>query len=521
MRDLFPKMFACIVTVILLGLSSPSAEASLRTNTFIITAESGKLLGQKTVDGMGALSKSEPFSLNSHVSGSTLEPIPETTVAVVMEPIVDATPESSAAPTPESSTAPTPESSAAPTPESSAAPTPEINLSAKAVITAVGDIILHASVIRGGLQNDESYSYDYIFDDVSAIFEQSDYSIANFEGTLNGPPYSGYPMFAAPDAIATALKNAGLDMVTTANNHAFDRKLPGLIRTPRIFQQAGIDVVGTRSDANDPSFIVKDVNGIRIGITAYTWETIGSDKIRALNGINLPPEADALVDSFNPNVQTRFEQDMNAMDARIQAMKDAKAECIVFLMHWGDEYKTVSSPSQRVLAQYLADKGVDVIIGHHPHVLQEISVLSSITGKNTLVYYSLGNFLANMSFSTHGTSGNAEDAVIARIEIERDRTGKINVTKGEYLDTYVWKNIAGGKTVHSIVPVRLAIRLPDQFGTGRQTSLLTSSILRIEKIMGKSNGVWNGILIREWTGVSSGNPDVNLSHLQDNPFEIR
>ena len=206
-----------------------------------------------------------------------------------------------------------------------------------------------------------------------------------------------------------------------------------------------------------------------------------------------------MIDSFNPYRPERLKQDMAAMKIRIQAMRDADAECIVFLMHWGDEYKTVSSQTQRKLAQFLADQGVDVIIGHHPHVLQEISVLSSaVSGKSTLVYYSLGNFLANMNYSTNGTKGNAEDAVMARVEIDRDRTGKISVTKGEYLETYVWKSKADGKTIHRIIPIRAAMLDLNQFGMERQGSLLVNSANRISKILGKSNGLRNGILVREW-----------------------
>lgn len=469
MRNPVSKIIACIVIIGLLGLFSPSVEAFISTTLTDINSTPIKISEEAPDQG------SNPSS----------EPIPESV------------PDAGLQPTPE----PILQSSLEPSPEPTPKPTPEPDLSAKAVLTAVGDIILHQTVISGGLQIDKSYSYDYLFKAVSPFLKLSDYTIANYEGTLNGPPYSGYPMFGAPDAIATALKTAGVDMVTTANNHAFDRKLPGLIRTPNIFLQTGIDVVGTRSDAKDPPFKLVDVNGIKIGITAYTWETIGTETRRALNGINLPLEANALVDSFNPYRPARFEQDMKAMKIRIQAMKDAKAECIVFLMHWGNEYKTVSNPTQRKLSQFLADQGVDVIIGHHPHVLQEISVLtSSITGKNTLVYYSLGNFLANMQYATQGTKGNAEDAIIAKVEIQRDKAGKISVTKGGYLATYIWKNNTGGKILHTVIPVRMAIQTPKQFGMERETRLLRNSTLRIEKVIGKSNGMKNGILIQEWLG---------------------
>ena len=390
------------------------------------------------------------------------------------------------------------------------------------VLTAVGDIILHQSVIDGGLQSignsflsakatqtstnatrntakaAAEYHYDHLFQHVSSYFTASDYAIANYEGTLNGPPYSGYPMFGAPDAIATAMKSAGFDMVTTANNHAFDRKLAGLVRTPKIFRQAGIEVVGTRSEAKEPVFQIIERNGIKIGVTAYTWETIGTDANRALNSIPLPQEANALVDSFNPSRATRYEQDKQGMKRRIQEMRDAGADSIVFLMHWGIEYKTVSNDSQRKLAQFLADSGVDVIIGHHPHVLQEISVLkSATTGKGTLVYYSLGNFLSNMEYSTHGTNGNAEDAAIAKVTFQRSASGEVRVTKGEYIKTYAWKDKSGRKLTHRILPVMAAVTTPRAFGLGGALPTIRKSAARIDKVMGTSVGTRYGIQIAE------------------------
>lgn len=374
-----------------------------------------------------------------------------------------------------------------------------VDLNARAVLTSVGDVILHQSVIDGGKLANGKYNYDYIFKYAAPIFKASDYTIANYEGTLNGSPYSGYPMFGAPDAIATALKNAGVDMVTTANNHAFDRGVSGLQRTPTVFIKNGIKVIGTRSKTTDPKFQIVNVNGIKIGFTGYTFETIGTPTGKALNGMPLPSSAFGLVDSFNPSRESTFQNNMKQMAARIKAMKKAKAECIVFELHWGQEYQTVSDATEKRLAKFLSDNGVDVIFGHHPHVLQEISVIhSSVSGKNTLVYYSLGNVLANMLYNTHGTNGYAEDAAIARVEIARDGKGKISIVSGRYIKTYCYKDNSTGKTKHSIVPVKAALKNPSGFGMKNQTSLLTASSQRISKVLSKSGGMKNGILIREY-----------------------
>lgn len=396
---------------------------------------------------------------------------------------------------------PTPTISSVPTVTISptTSPTPEPDLTASAVITSVGDIILHQAVIDGGLQADGTYQYDYIFKYISSYFNDSDYSIANYEGALNGPPYSGYPMFNGPDAIAAALRNAGIDMVTTANNHSFDQGLAGMIRTPQVFIEQGIKIIGTRSSAGDPRYHIVDMNGIKIGITGYTYETTGTETSKALNGMILPPEANDLVDSFNPYREVLYAQDKAEMAQRIQAMKEAGAECILFVLHWGEEYKTASNTIQQELAVFLADQGVDVIFGHHPHVLQEISVLSSaVSGKDTLVYYSIGNFLANMNFGTQGTNGYAEDAIIARVTIERSKEGVVRVTKGEYIDTYVYKEYINGIRIHTIIPVEAALASPDAYGMAGYKDLLTSSAARTAAVMATNKGVAGSILIQEY-----------------------
>ena len=388
----------------------------------------------------------------------------------------------------------------APTEALTPTPVPEPDLTAVTTINAVGDIILHQAVIDGGLQADGTYQYDYIFKHIASYLTQPDYTIANYEGALNGAPYSGYPMFNGPDAIAAALKNAGVDMVTTANNHSFDAGLAGLKRTPEVFKNAGVKVIGTRSSADDPKFQIVDLNGIKVGITGYTYETTGTETSKALNGMILPKEADDLVDSFNPYRAALYTKDMEEMAARIQAMKAAKAECILFVLHWGEEYKTSSNETQQKLAQYLSDQGVDVIIGHHPHVLQEISVITSaVSGKNTLVYYSVGNFLANMNFGTQGTNGYAQDAIIAKITIERSKAGVVRVTKGEYIDTFVNKDKTTAKTIHTIIPVSDALKSPEQYGMGKQTALLKDSAARTASVLSKCNGEHGSILIREYT----------------------
>ncbi|HBP39208.1 MAG TPA: hypothetical protein DD640_10830 [Clostridiales bacterium] len=370
------------------------------------------------------------------------------------------------------------------TPAASPTPTPEPEI--RITLACVGDIILHQSVIDGGLTADGTYNYDPVFQYVKPILGEADLALANYEGTLAGSPYSGYPFFCAPDAIADALAASGFQAVWTANNHSIDKGLKGLIRTAEVFRDKGFLVIGTRPDETGRTDAVADVRGIKIGLMAYTFETIGTPDQKTLNGINLPDGADPLIDSFNPYRDDAMARDLAALLDRAAALRKEGAEIICLSLHWGDEYKTRSNAYQRQMAQQLADAGIELIVGHHPHVLEEIDVLTSATtGKQTLVFYSISNFLHNMDFDTHGTSGKAQDAVIARIYLLKDSSG-VRVEKAEYIPTYVVRVPKGNGKQHLIVPVLAALDDPASFQTTTQE--MTASLERITAILGDSLG---------------------------------
>jgi hypothetical protein len=389
----------------------------------------------------------------------------------------------------ESTPEPSPSPTFSPTPAPTMTPTPEPTL-IRATITAVGDILMHKAVIDDGLTNpgEANPVYDFTpdFKYVSAIFQESDLAFANFEGTLAGPPYTGFPAFSAPDEIADALYDAGFRVIGTANNHCIDRGLAGLIRTATIFREKGFTVIGTRPDTASPMDTIQDLNGIKVGFINYTFETIGTESNKTINGIYLPKGAEDLVCSFNPYREDAYERDLAAILARADSLRSEGAEFICLSVHWGEEYNTKSVQWQRDVAQDLADGGIDLIIGHHPHVLEEAEVLTSqVTGKNTLIFYSLGNFLHNMNFGTLGTSGNAQDGAIARITLLKTDEG-VKIELAEYIPTYVVQVPDGNGLTHYIVPVLKGLIEPEAFETS--TEEMQASYDRIHKILGESTG---------------------------------
>lgn len=363
---------------------------------------------------------------------------------------------------------------------------PEIRVT----LTAVGDIIMHKPVTDGGRtnpgQSPAEYDYSYAFQYIRPIFQESDLAIGNFEGTMAGPPYTGFPHFCGPDEIADALYEAGFRVMCTANNHCIDKGLDGLVRTASVFKEKGFTVIGTRPDENSPIDAIVDISGIQVGLISYTFESIGTKTRKALNGIPLPEGSDPLINSFNPNRTSSFENDMEAIVDDIERLRREGAEFICFFVHWGTEYTTRSSAWQQDMAMRLCDAGVGLIIGHHPHVLQEIDVLvSEKNGNQTLVYYSTGNFFGNWAFQTLGTYGKTQDGMIARVTILKTKEG-VRIEKGEYIPTFVVRTPRGPGMKHYIIPSIPASKDPEHYRT-TETDML-ASVKRVGKILSECVG---------------------------------
>ncbi len=351
-------------------------------------------------------------------------------------------------------------------------------------LVATGDVLLHMPVINGVARNVEGgtvYQFDPVFRYIKDIVHSADYAVLNFEGTLGGPPYTGYPMFSAPDDIVPALLNTGFDLASTVNNHSIDRGYDGLIRTATVFQENGLPNIGTKTSVEAKSYRVEDVQGIKIGFSSFSFETIGTEQNRALNGILIPKDAEPLIDSFNPYREGVFDQDIQRILERVETMRSEGAEFICMVMHWGEEYHISSSPYQQRLAQILADAGVDLIIGHHPHVVQEIDfVKASNSDHEMLVYYSLGNFISNQYFDTGNASGRGQDGLTARVSITKTEND-ISITSAEYIPIHVVRVVADGIPSHRVVPVLDALADPAAYET--TSELMNASLARTEAVM--------------------------------------
>ncbi|MGL5352809.1 MAG: CapA family protein [Clostridium sp.] len=325
-------------------------------------------------------------------------------------------------------------------------------------LVATGDVLIHKEILDTQYDSiTNSYDFNNNFKYVKSILENADLAISNLETTLAGVEnfgYSGYPSFNSPDSLADAMKSAGIDVVANMNNHALDRDVKGYRRTRQTLVDKGFDVIGTRATENDKRYVVKDVEGIKIGITSYGYTMTASDNKRGLNGLVIPDDLLPLMNSFHPN---NLDADLANMKEQINNMKADGAEVIVFYMHWGDEYELEPNDNQRKIAQFLADEKVDIIFGTHPHSLQPIDILKSSDGtRDTAVIYSMGNFLSSQR-TERIQNPYTEDGVIVSVNISKNlKTNEVKVETPTYIPTWVNWFEKSGKLYYEVVPATIS-----------------------------------------------------------------
>lgn len=350
-----------------------------------------------------------------------------------------------------------------------------------------GDVLMHSYLINGGLQADGSYDYNYAFEHLKSLTAAVDFAYLNMEGTLAGAPYSGFPLFSAPDQLAEAIAGSGFDMAKTSNNHAIDKGTAGLDRTISVLRDQGLIVSGSRQSMDEPFYQLTDIGGIRIAFATFTYETIRQGGQRALNALIIPEDMTGRINSFSME-EPYMSADFARMGRLAKTMREAGADFVVFNIHWGTEYSSDENWYQQTLSQILADNGTDLIIGNGPHVIQPIKEISSTTSDHkTLVYYSVGNLLSDQLYGTADSAGRAEDGLLAEIHLERQADGQVRIQSAAYIPTYVYKvKTADTASLNTIIPVRAALADPAAYGVEAAIDLLQASLTRTETVMGNN-----------------------------------
>lgn len=342
-------------------------------------------------------------------------------------------------------------------PEGTSAP----HIVAKASIGVTGDVMGHGPVLKSVLTDNGEYDFTKSFQYIAPYFSSYDFMVANLEVTLGGPEageYKGYPTFNSPDSLIDALQNAGIDMVTTATNHSYDTGHNGFIRTQEVLNEKGMLYTGTRLSEEDANYLVKEINGIKIGMINYTYEAEGSKGTQKnLNGIKMDEADGVLINSFNYSKMDAF---YSEVETAISNMRADGAEMIMFFIHWGNEYELNPSNTQKKIAQNLSNKGVDIIVGGHPHVIQPMNVLTAEDGRKTLCIYSVGNSISNQRRYEINSSpnGHTEDGIIFNVDIARWSDGTVGISDVNVTPLWVSLDTNEGVNTYTIMPVDITYK---------------------------------------------------------------
>lgn len=325
----------------------------------------------------------------------------------------------------------------------------------RATVLSAGDLMTHLPIVRSGKEG-SSYDHSYIFDLIRPYVSAADYAVVNLETTLSGTDgkeYTGYPKFNAPDSFASAAYLGGFDMMLTANNHCYDYGTAGLLRTLEVVKAAGLETLGSTTQAGDEKYVVKDLNGIKVGMICYTYGEIkGNRDTPVINGLPTKESAAGLINVFDYNDLDMF---YTEMQNHLSAMRAAGAEATILFIHWGNEYSTRITDSQKAIAQKMCDLGVDVIAGSHPHVVQTTELFQSSDGSHqTVCFYSQGNFLSNQRATNIDlTTGQSEDGLVCSFTFVEYSDGSVFLEAVDILPTWVLIRGSGNDRTYHILPL--------------------------------------------------------------------
>ncbi|WP_196885690.1 CapA family protein [Aureivirga sp. CE67] len=290
----------------------------------------------------------------------------------------------------------------------------------------IGDFMGHMDQINAAY-NKQTKTYDYTdcFKYIKETLSEPDLAIGNLEVTLGVTPYSGYPQFSSPASYASAIKESGVDVLMTANNHSCDKRKKGVERTISILDSLEIPHTGTfinNEVKKKTSPLIIEKNGFKIAIINFTYGT---------NGI--PPT--------KPNVVNYLDQ--KTVKADIAKAKEANADQIIAFVHWGIQYKDMPSKNQKEWYDLFKREGINMVIGAHPHVLQPM-VFDKESGN--FVAYSLGNFVS------HQRTFPRDGGAVLKIDLVK-KDNKTVIDKAEYKLTWVYEPIENGQKQYYILPV--------------------------------------------------------------------
>jgi poly-gamma-glutamate capsule biosynthesis protein CapA/YwtB (metallophosphatase superfamily) len=284
-------------------------------------------------------------------------------------------------------------------------------------LLASGDVLSHTSVVERarayGAGSRRAFDFRPMFAAIRPIVSAADLAVCHLETPLSpsGRQLSGYPRFNAPPQLAAAVRHAGYDACSVASNHSMDRGPHGVAGTLAVLDRAGLRHAGMVRSPREAEPSILTVRGVRVALLSYTY---------GLNGFQVPSQRPWLVNLLNP--------DRILADAR--AARRAGSEFTVVFLHWGQEFRSAPTKAQRTLAtRLLADPSVDLIVGHHAHVVQPVQRLH---GK--WVAFGMGNSLSAQSAAC--CPAPTQDGVLLQVAVARKQDRYV-VEAVRYTPTWV------------------------------------------------------------------------------------
>ena len=292
--------------------------------------------------------------------------------------------------------------------ETSADETTEVTATVAPVsvnLIAVGDMLLHGGIHNSALQADGSYNYEHVFEHTKDRIAAADIAVANQEVILGGVELgvSSYPQFNSPQDFGDALVDAGFDVILHASNHTMDKDTVAVLNTIHFWKEKHPDItfLGINENLEERNTIrIVEKDGVKLAMLNYTY---------GLNGFSLPSDKPYLVNLMDEAHRTEIAEDLKK--AR------EEADFVIVYPHWGTEYVLEATDEQKQWAQFFADNGADLIIGTHPHVVEPVEWITASDGRQTLVYYSLGNYISIQYYNYSMLGGFAE------VTITKDSSG--------------------------------------------------------------------------------------------------
>ena len=334
-------------------------------------------------------------------------------------------------------------------------------------IRSAGDLMVHKKQLAIAKQADGSYDFHPQYALIADALANADYTIANLETTIGqyeNRPYSGFPMFNTPESLLDAVKDAGVDFLTLANNHMLDRYFEGMVKTVDNVEARGFDFGGAnRTPEEKQRLNIVEVNGIRLGFLCYTEMTNGMEDW-----------CNSAVKEYGVNYLRKAD-----IPAEVAALRQAGADVVIAIPHWGVEY-------ERHPQSYIVNKGrkmiaagVDVVLGSHPHMVQPVEFVEVATEsgqtRRGLVAWSLGNFIDNM------TKRYTDSGILLEFTVQERQDGSFGIENVGVVPIYCWKR---DDSIQAISSLKYLDEPPEGMSSGTWQRM-QDSYQELERLLGE------------------------------------